>query len=293
MEYKILTQLVVSGIAMGMIYSLIAYGFQLTYSTSKSLNFGQGDLIMVATYVIWSLYKAGIPYFLIIPIGITIAALLGMVVERLGVRLALEQKSEGWILTTIILGLFAMSVAENIWGKDDHAFPSPFSGTPIHLPGGIIVTSLEISIIIGALLVMISVELFKRKTLFGKAVVAVALNRDCAELIGISARKTITFSYALSGAVAAFAGILVAPITTVGVNMAVILILKAFSVAVVAGLYSGFGVVIVGAAIGITENLTSYYIGSGWREMPGLLFLILALALRPNGIFGKSTIRKV
>src|SRR5262249_28748878 len=98
---------------------------------------------------------------------------------------------------------------------------------------------------------------------------------------------------ALSGAAAAFAGILIAPITTVGVNMAAAIILKSFSVAVVAGLESSFGMVLVGAFLGIIENLTSFYIGSGFREVPSLLFLILALAVRPAGIFGKTAIRKV
>jgi branched-chain amino acid transport system permease protein len=111
--------------------------------------------------------------------------------------------------------------------------------------------------------------------------------------MGISATRTVMLSYGLSGMVAAMAGILVSPITTVGPTMASALILKAFSVAVVAGLESGFGVVIVGIFLGALESLTSFYWGSGWREAPGLILLILALALRPNGIFGKATIRKV
>jgi branched-chain amino acid transport system permease protein len=93
--------------------------------------------------------------------------------------------------------------------------------------------------------------------------------------------------------VAAMAGILVSPITTVGPTMAAGLILKAFAVAVVAGLDSGFGVVLVGLFLGALESLASFYIGSGWREAPGLILLILALAMKPNGVFGKATIRKV
>jgi branched-chain amino acid transport system permease protein len=111
--------------------------------------------------------------------------------------------------------------------------------------------------------------------------------------MGISARGTIMLSYGLSGMVAALAGLLVSPITTVGPTMASALVLKAFSVAVVAGLDSGFGAVLVGLFLGCLESLTSYYVGSGWREAPGLILLILALALRPTGIFGKSVITKV
>jgi branched-chain amino acid transport system permease protein len=112
-------------------------------------------------------------------------------------------------------------------------------------------------------------------------------------LMGISATRTIMLSYGLSGVVAALAGILVSPITTVGPTMASALVLKAYSVAVVAGLESGFGVVIVGMFLGALESVASFQLGSGWREAPGLVLLILALAVRPTGIFGKAMIRKV
>jgi len=293
MNLNVIVQLMVNGVAIGMIYTLIAYGFQLTFSTSKSINFGQGELVMVSTFFTLTALNWGIPHILSIPLGILFGALMGLFVERLFVRLALEQKTEGWVLTTIIFGLFSLSIAENVWGKDDHPFPALFSSSSITLFKGVTITETELSLIAGALAFMIVVELFKRKTMYGEAVVAVAINRESAELVGISASKVIAFSYALSGASAAFAGILMAPITTVGVTMSSALILKAFSVAVVAGLDSTFGVVIIGAALGVLENLTSYYLNSGWREAPGLVFLILALALRPTGIFGKAIIRKV
>jgi branched-chain amino acid transport system permease protein len=289
---SIIVQMAVSGALMGLVYALVAYGFQLTYSTSKSVNFGQGELVMVSAFFSLTLITLGLPYLLVVPAGLLFGALLGMVVERTGVRLALEQKSEGWILLTIIIGLFLFSFAENIWGRDDRPFPTPISSAPIRILG-VDVTPLEISVLVGVLAVMGMVELFKRQTLLGKAVEAVAADRDAAELMGISATRAIVLSYALSGGVAALAGILVSPITTVGPTMAATLVLKAFSVAVVAGLESGFGVVVIGLFLGALESLASFYLGSGWREAPGLMLLILALAVRPTGVFGKAVIRKV
>lgn len=277
---------------MGLVYALIAYGFQLTYSTSKSLNFGQGELVMLCAFFSLTLINLGLPYWLVVPGGLLFGALLGLFVERAAVRLALEQKSEGWILLTVIFGLLGFSVAENIWGRDDHPFPTPISSDPMHV-FGIAITPLEISVAVGVLALMGLIELFKRKTLLGKAFEAVAVDRDAAELMGVSATRIIMLSYGLSGMAAAMAGILVSPITTVGASMAAALVLKSFSVAVVAGLNSGFGVVLVGLFLGALESLASFYIGSGWREAPGLVLLILALALRPNGVFGKATIRKV
>jgi branched-chain amino acid transport system permease protein len=292
MPLSVVVQITVSGALMGLVYALIAYGFQLTYATSKSLNFGQGELVMVSAFVSLTLLGTGLPYVVVVPLGILFGALLGVLVERAAVRLALQQKSEGWILLTIIVGLFLVSFAENVWGRDDRPFPTPIPADPVHV-FGVDVTWLEISVAVGVLAIMALIEVFKRRTLLGKAFEAVSADRDAAELMGISATRTVTLSYALSGAVAAVAGILVSPITTVGPTMAAALVLKAFSVAVVAGLESGFGVVLVGLILGALEGLASLYIGSGWRETPGLILLILALAVRPTGLFGKAIIRKV
>jgi branched-chain amino acid transport system permease protein len=292
MTESVVPQLIVSGALMGLVYALVAYGFQLTYATSKSINFGQGELVMVSAFFSLTLTKLGLPYWLMVPGGLLFGVLLGLFVERAAVRLALEQKSEGWILLSIILGLFFFSAAENIWGRDDQPFPTPISSNAVHL-FGISITPLEISVAAGVFAIMGLIELFKRMTLLGKAFEAVSADRDAAELMGISARRTVMLSYGLSGLSAAVAGILVAPITTVGPTMASVLVLKAFSVAVVAGLESGFGIVLVGLFLGSLESLTSFYIGSGWREAPGLILLILALAIRPTGVFGKAVIRKV
>ncbi len=292
MDQIMVFQMMVSGAFMGLVYALVAYGFQLTYATGKSINFGQGELVMVSAFICLSLTNLGLPYGIMVLLGLLCGALLGLFVERSAVRLALEQKSEGWILLTIILGLLFFSVSENIWGRDDRPFPTPISSDAFQV-FGISVTPVEISVAIGVFFIMGLIELFKRQTLLGKAFEAVSTDRDAAELMGISANRTVMLSYAISGVVAAMAGVLISPITTVGPTMASALVLKAFSVAVVAGLDSGFGVVAVGIFLGILESLTSYYIGSGWREVPGLTLLILALALRPTGIFGKAVIRKV
>ncbi len=292
MPVSFIVQMAVSGALMGLVYALVAYGFQLTYATSKSLNFGQGELVMVSAFATLSIMGTGLPYPLVVLLGLLFGALLGLAVERTGVRLALEQKSEGWILLTIIIGLFLFSFAENVWGRDDRPFPTPISSQPLNILG-IDVTPVELSVAVGVLAVMLLVEAFKRTTLLGKAFEAVSADRDASELMGISATRTVMLSYALSGAVAALAGILVSPITTVGPTMASALVLKAFSVAVVAGLESGFGVVVVGLFLGALESLASFYVGSGWRDAPGLVLLILALAVRPTGVFGKAVIRKV
>ena len=154
-------QLIVSGALMGLVYALVAYGFQLTYATSKSINFGQGELVMLSAFVSLTLTNTGLPYYLMIPGGLLFGVIAGLFVERAGVRLALEQKSEGWILMTIILGLFGISAAENIWGRDDRPFPTPIPTEPIQF-FGVSKTPLEISVAVGVVLILVVIELFKR-----------------------------------------------------------------------------------------------------------------------------------
>lgn len=295
---NILLQLVFSGIALGMIYAVIAFGYQLTFATSGTLNFGQGEALMLGSLVGLSLVGSihggpYVSYWIMIPVVIAFGALQGILVERIAVRPSLKIKSEfGWIMSTIALAIIFKNVAENIWGKDDLTFPSPLSATPFKVFGAN-VQPMQIVVVIGALLMMLAVEIFNRKSIYGKAVVATASDRDAAGLMGIDTRIVIMFSYALSSATAAFAGVLVAPLTLTGATMGTALGLKAFAVAIIGGLTSGMGVIVGGLLLGVIEKLTGYYISTGYQEVPGLLLLLLVLAFKPAGLFGKTSIKKV
>ncbi|MEQ1838714.1 MAG: branched-chain amino acid ABC transporter permease, partial [Candidatus Nitrotoga sp.] len=152
-DFSIITQLTISGALMGLVYTLIAYGFQLTYATSKSINFGQGELVMLSAFFSLSLIDRGLPFAVVVLGGLLFGTALGLVVERTAVRLALEQKNEGWILLTVIFGLLGFSVAENIYGRDDRPFPTPISADAISI-FNISITPLEISIALGVLTIM-------------------------------------------------------------------------------------------------------------------------------------------
>ncbi len=294
----ILLQLVFSGIALGMIYAVIAFGYQLTFATSGTLNFGQGEALMLGSLVGLSLVGTihGGPfmsYWLMIPLVLIFGGLQGIFVEWIAVRPALKIKSEfGWIMSTIALSIIFRNVAENIWGKDDLPFPSPLSSAPFQIFGAN-VQPMQILVIVGALAIMLLVELFNRKSIYGKAVVATANDRDAAGLMGINTSMVIAFSYALSSATAAFAGVLIAPLTLTGATMGASLGLKALAVAIVGGLTSGMGAIVGGLILGIAETVTGFYISTGYKEVPGLLLLLLVLAIKPAGLFGKTAIKKV
>src|SRR5450830_246361 len=269
----ILLQLVFSGIALGMIYAVIAFGYQLTFATSGTLNFGQGEALMLGSLVGLSVVGNihGGPYlnyWLMIPIVLVFGALQGMFVEWIGVRPAIKIKSEfGWIMSTIALAIIFKNVAENIWGKDDLPFPSPLSGAPFQIFGAN-VQPMQVLVVVGALAMMLAVEIFNRKSIYGKAVVATSNDRDAAGLMGINTSMVITFSYALSSATAAFAGVLVAPLTLTGATMGAALGLKAFAVAIIGGLTSGMGAIVGGLILGIAETVTGFTSPPATRKSP-------------------------
>ncbi len=288
----VLSQLLGSGVAVGMIYAVIAFGYQLTFATSRTLNFGQGEALMLGALVGLSLV-GHMNYWLMLPIVMLFGAVQGAVVERVAVRPAIKSKSEfGWIMATIALGIIFKNVAENIWGHDQLPFPSPVSQTPFTVLG-VHMVPMQVMVIGGALLMMLAVELFNRRSIYCKAFVATASDLDAAGLMGINTNLVITFSYALSSMTAAFAGVLVAPITLAGAEMGAVLGLKAFAVAIIGGLNSGVGVIVGGLILGIAETTTAYYISTGYKDVPGLVLLLLVLAVKPAGLFGKTVIKKV
>ena len=290
---QILTQLIFSGIALGMIYAVIAFGYQLTFATSDTLNFGQGDALMLGALVGLTLVGRGVNYWLMIPMVCVFGAIQGAVVERIGVRPALKIKSEfGWIMSTIALGIIFKNVAENVWGHDDLKFPSPLPEAPMHFLGANVLP-MEVLVVFGALVMMAAVELFNRKSIYGKAVVATFNDRDAAKLMGINTGLVITFSYALSSMTAGFAGVLIAPLTLTGSTMGAALGLKAFAVAIIGGLTSGMGIIVGGVILGVAEKLTGFYISTGYQDVPGLVLLLIVLAVKPAGLFGKTAIKKV
>jgi len=228
-----------------------------------------------------------------LPIVLIFGALQGAFVERIGVRPAIKTKSEfGWIMSTIALGIIFKNVAENVWGRDDVPFPSPLPTDPIHIMGASVLP-MELLVVVGAVIMMLAVEIFNRRSIYGKAVVATSTDRDAAGLMGINTSLVITFSYALSSATAAFAGVLIAPITLTGPSMGAVLGLKAFAVAIIGGLNSGMGVIVGGILLGVAETTTGFYVSTGYKDVPGLILLLLVLSVKPAGLFGKSVIKKV
>jgi branched-chain amino acid transport system permease protein len=289
-----LIQLILSGVALGMIYALLAFGYSITFSTSRTINFAQGEFLMLGALTGLTIdARLRLGYVLAALGAALVGAALGIVLERVAVRPALRTGSTvAWVLATVALGIVARNAAERIWGTDDFPFPAPLGSVPIKI-GAIRLLPQELLVVVVASLIMVGVELFRRRSLWGKAVTAVAADNEAAALAGINVPAVITWSFVLSSAIAALSGVLVAPLTLAGPTMGILLSTKAYAVAIVGGLQSGIGVIVGGLLIGLCEQLTARYISTGYKDTPGFILLILILVIKPAGLFGKRSIKKV
>ncbi|MGL6341656.1 MAG: branched-chain amino acid ABC transporter permease [Waterburya sp.] len=288
-----LEQFIISGIAIGSVYSLIALGFQITYSVSQTMNFSQGASVMLGAVICYLLNITWGWYLAIaLPLSLIVCAICGLLIERLAVRPFAVGGSNSWLLTTIAVGIIGENLAMLTFGKEVRAYPSVLAQQPIKIfDFGVYPLELLIPLIVLAIAVLIRWTF--THTLWGKAFLAVSENPDTAKIMGINVEGAIAFSYALSTVLAGVAGILIAPIYNVSAGMGTLLGLKAFATAIIGGLNSPWGIAIAGVLYGIGESLAAGYLGGSYREIIGFTLVILALALRPNGLLGKNQAKKV
>jgi branched-chain amino acid transport system permease protein len=295
-----LTQLLIAGIAQGMIYALIAFGYSITFSTSRTINFSLGNLLMVGGVVGFLLYmdmRTGQPLgrSIFVPIiGVMIVgSLLGIAVYKLAVEPSLKRQSEyAWVLATLAFGIIVKNAVEQFWSTDDFRFSSPLGDTPLRI-GSAGIYPQEILIVGVAIAIVAAYEIFRQRTLLGKAIQAVSEDKQTASLMGINQNVVILFSFMLSTVIAGIAGLLVAPITFVSASMGTVLGVKAYGAAIIGGLESGYGMVVGGLLLGVSEALTARFVSTGYKEVPGFLLLILIILFKPSGLFGKPVVKKV
>lgn len=282
-----LLQITLSGIATGAIYGLIAIGYSLTFMTTKALNFGLGMWVMVGGMLTYSMsVQYGLPSLIALPIIIVVMFVLGLVAERFSVAPFLRAASDVWVMSTLAVGLLMIDFSEMIWGRSPTPVPSFLGNKPIEI-GSVSVLPQQLFIIAVACVLFVGLDLFYRRTLTGKAYRAVAHSGEVSQLMGIDTRRVQAFSYAAAGAFAGLAGFMVVPLTLAEPQMGTVLGLKAFAVAIIAGLAAPRGILICGFAYGALEALISGYLYTGVRDILGFTLMIVALALKPEGLFGR------
>jgi len=288
-----LASAIISGIGLGSMYGLIALGFHITYVVSNTVNFAQGSAMMLGAVLGYTFgVRYGWPMPLAIIASLAICALFGLVVERILVRPFVVKGSSAWLMATVAAGIVLDNAVLFTFGKEPRGFPSALASKPIQLFGAG-VYPLQLVIPLVGIGIALALHLVLRNTRRGKTLLAVVQNPDAARLMGINVHRTVAISFALSTALAGLAGILIAPLFSVSSEMGTLFGIKAFAVAILGGMGSAWGVVIAGLAYGLIEALVTSYLGSVYTQIVVFSVVIAALALMPNGLFGRAAINKV
>jgi len=285
-------QFLFSGITVGATYAMVALGFTLIFNASHVINFAQGEFVMIGGMATVSLLAAGLPLPVAAALAILGAVLVGVALEKLAIEPARGSGVVGLIIVTVGASILLRGLAQLVWDKSFHALPAFSGDAPIAL-GGATILPQSLWVIGGGLGAMTALGWFFNRTLFGKAMLAAAANPLAARLVGIDVGAVLLASFALSAALGAFAGILVAPITLTSYDVGAMLALKGFAAAILGGLGSGVGAVAGGLAVGVAEAMAAGYLSSDYKDAIAFLLLLVALFFLPSGLVGSRAVERV
>ena len=287
-----LLQQVASGTATGCIYALVALGFILIFKATEVVNFAQGDLMMVGAFLgLTFVDTMHLPYWLGALLAIAVMAGFGALLNIVLLRPLAGQGIFAVIMVTLGLSILLRVGASVIWGPETVRFDSPFSRKVVHL-GSVVLSQEHVAIILTTIVLVAALFLFFRFSRIGIAMQASSENALAAYYMGIPVKSVHTLTWALGAGIAAIAGIMLAPVAFVHVNMG-FLGLKAFPAAVLGGFGSIPGAIIGGIVIGIVESLAVLYLPEGFNNVAAYVLLLLVLMIRPQGLFGIAVRRKV
>jgi branched-chain amino acid transport system permease protein len=287
-------QLVISGMAQGCIYGLIALGFVLIYKATETVSFAQGELMMLGAFCgLGVMSFLGLPFWIAVIASITAMALFGMLLERAVIRPILGQPAFSIVMLTIGIGYVMrglITMIPNI-GTETHTLPVPYKDVVFNM-GSLILSAEQLVIMATTSVLCAALFALFKYTKLGIAMQAASQNQLAAYYMGIPVKRINGLVWGLASAVAAIAGLLLAPITFVHANMGFIG-LKAFPAAVVGGFGSLPGAIVGGLIIGIVESLSGFYLPDGFKDTAAYIVVLIMLVTKPNGLFGEKLRKKV
>ena len=275
-----ITAALLTGIGLGSMYALLALGFHITYVVSRTVNFAQGSAMMLGAVLGYSFCITwGWPIWLAIPATLTLSAIYGLAVERFLVRPFSSRGSDAWLMATVAAGILVDNLVMFTFGKEPRQFTSSLTESAFSL--------------LGTQVSPLQLMLVRRYPRLGKVLEACVQNPRAAMLMGIRVNWVVAIAFAVSAVFAAIAGMLIAPLFNVSAEMGTLFGLKAFAVAILGGIASAGGVFAAGLLFGLVEAIVTIYFGSAFTQIFTFALVILALALRPDGLVGSKTLVKV
>jgi branched-chain amino acid transport system permease protein len=278
------------GLLVGALYGLVALGLSLIFGVTKFLNVAHGELLMFGGYAsFWAFSLLGLDPFLTIPISIVflllIGALLYMLVFSRTAKLPEESKIKNTLLVAFGLSVILQNIALRFWTADERGITTSYAGI-VFTVFGVRFPLVRLLSLVVAVVFLVALQIFLKKTYIGKAIRATVQNWEAASLMGIDVHKVYLLSFALGAALAGVAGTLVTVNYSIQPAMGLGWTMKALIVMVLGGLGNIPGTFLGGLLLGVTESATSFFISSNYREVAGLVLFFLVLVFRPQGLFG-------
>ena len=288
-------QQVLSGIASGGIYASLALALVLIYNAMGLVNFAQGEMAMIATFLAFTLIVHGVSYWIALPVTIAIAFAGGVVIQRVVIRPVERAPVLTLVIVTLGLATLINGIAGFLYGYVPRSFPSPFSVQTVSLFGAV-ASYQDLGVIGVSAVVLVLIYVLLQRTTLGLAMRAAAHHPEASRLLGVRVSWMLALGWGLASAAGAVSGIMVAPVLLLQPNMMQTVIIYAFAAAVLGGIESPLGAVVGGLIVGVTVNLAGAYLpGVGGDLQLAVAFAIIigALVLKPNGLFGRSATRRV
>jgi len=287
------TAQLISAVKLGNIYALVAIGYSIVYSIMGMINFAHGELLMIATFSLWVLLNAGVPFGIAVVLAILITALFGILIERIAYRSIRNAGESTQIITSLAVSIFLEALCQAIFNSSSKALVIPDFFFNTFRVLDTTVSVIDVVTLASTVILTFAVALVIRRTAVGKAMRAVADNMEAADLMGIDKNRIITAAFVIGSVLAAVAGILYSgKYTSFSNDMGFMLGVKAFIAAVLGGLGSLTGAVAGGYIMAALEVFFSGYLPRGvgsYQTAFTFLVLILVLLVRPNGLFGSSS----
>ena len=288
MDPSLLLQFLVNGICVGLGYGLAAVGLALIFGILEQVNFAHGEIYTIGAFTLWYVSeRVGVPYYLAIPLVIILMAAIGLVLAKLVLLPTLDRPFETVILATFAVSVILQNAVRLIFGATPQHIASPlesvvFDATGILVFGQRLFAS---AIAIAAIAALIG---FLRRSETGRAMRAMAQNKQACFMVGIDARRVTYVSAALGAALCGLAAVAIAPMFDLYPNMGTDVTFKSFAVIIIGGMGNIAGAVIAGLLLGVAESFAGGFLGSAYHDGIGFTLMILMLLFRPHGIFGKS-----
>jgi len=286
-------QALVTGLGVGAVYALIAFGISLVYATSRTLNFAHGQVLTVGVFLALTCVYFNLPAWQGIIVGVAGAVLLGVLLERVVFTpLRRAPESLAWLLGLLIAASVIANASARIWGQraynaEQLGIGSALGADNVIRWGSIVFPAIYVWLFVAGVALMIILDLTIRRTAFGRSVRAVAHSRRTAALMGIDTDRTMVYAFGLAAGLGSVAGIMFAPLTFVQVQLGPLFTFKGLAAAVIGGLGSARGAFVGGLLLGVVEQQALVYVRAGYRDAIAFGVLILILMIRPAGIMGR------